>query len=78
MLGVVLIMYININEQKKEAQIELGYRLLKLKTAPENGTFKLCVGSLSIQDEGQCIKLYPENLKALRDCLSKIIDENGL
>ena len=76
MLGVVFIMYINFKEDKNEAQIELGYRLLKLKTKPKDDRFELTVGSIT--NEGESIRLYPENLKALRDCLSKIIDDNGL
>lgn len=75
MLGVVCIMYINFKD-KNEAQIELGYRILKLKTKPKDERFKLTVGSIT--NEGESIKLYAENLKALRDCLSKIIHDNGL
>lgn len=69
-------MYINFNEWKNEAQIELGYRILKLKTKPKDDRFELTV--CSITNSGESIRLYPENLKALRDCLSKIIYDNGL
>jgi len=76
MLGEVFIMHINFKEDKNEAQIEIGYRLLKLKTKPKDDRFELTV--CSITNEGESIRLYPENLKALRDWLSKIIDDNGL
>lgn len=76
MLGEVFIMYINFKEDKNEAQIEIGYRFLKLNTKPKGDRFELTVGSIT--NEGESIRLYPENLKALRDCLSKIIDDNGL
>jgi hypothetical protein len=69
-------MYINYNEEKKEAQIELGHRLLTLKTKSKDGRFKLKVGAVT--NKGESIRLYPENIKALRDCLSNIIDDNGI
>ena len=69
-------MYINFKEDINEAQIELGYKVLKIKTKPINNRIKITIDSIANKSES--IGLYPENLKALRDCLSKIIDDNKL
>ncbi len=59
-----------------EIRIELGYRLLTLKTKPNKaGKFKLSVGSLLEHENKEDIMLYIGNIKELRDSLKKILEK---
>ncbi len=62
-------------EGSLQAQIELGYRLLKLKIQPKSSKLKITVGNLN-STKTESIELYSENVKALRDYLSQIIIDN--
>ena len=59
-----------------EIRIELGYRLLTLKTEPNKaGKFKLSVGSLLEHENKEHIMLHIGNIKELRESLKKILEK---
>lgn len=57
-------------------RIELGYRLLTISKKPNKaGKYKMTVGSLLEHENTETIMLYKENLHALKDELTKVVEK---